>query len=528
MLRSSRNSNILQALAVVLSLCWIAWIILDYFQKHSLYQIALGTNSYWLPIGTSLLGSIALYYILGRVDTSSLKLKPNGLILLIMSTLVVWWLLAISRNAILDDFPDLELSTSMMIGTFLFSILRALVVLLSCFAMGTKTLQFTKLKLPRLLHRCCALALGFLLFYFFLFILGSFGLLYWFTIVPVLLVGIGLAWRDVLSVLFDIFIKPLSLDKNTERYGTLAFTIITLVLYIGLLQSVTIYPKGFDALNFYANIPNLIAEKHALVYGFRPYAWSLIQSTGHIVFGSIEVSNLLSSSAGIFICLITYFIGTKQLGFPSGQTLLAICAFVTIPAFTTQLSHELKIDLPLLFIQLVCLSLTLHYLKKDESSRLFIVLALLLGLCLAIKITSFLLIFGILVAFWYRAGKTSLPMAMFCFILAAILLFRIDRFSGLDHLIGGRAVYAVLLIIVGLGVGVNHALAHRHYIWDRTKKSITLVLIASAMYLPWMAKNATDCGTLSFECVLSGAPSNLEFDMKQMNQIYQESKAEQQ
>jgi len=389
--------------------------------------------------------------------------------------------------------------------------------------MGAWLLDRWTIALPRWLLGHAGLALGLFLFSVLLFVLGALHVFYWFVLIPLMIIPIILRQRHLRELLSRYLFSPLLPKDGMAWYGYVAFAIAALILCIGLAQSVTIYPKGFDALNFYANIPKLTAEGHGLVHGFRPHAWSLIQSIGYTAFDSPEVAHMLSSVGGFLVPLIVYYIGCKQLGFSPAQTFLAICAFVTIPAYTTQLSHELKIDLPLLYLQLVCLSLLLHHLTRGDDRRVLYLIAILLGFCLTIKITSFLLIFGLLVAMWYREGKTGLPMAMFCFILSAILFLRIDRFSGLDYLIGGRYIYASLLVLIGIVVSLNHALADRHYILRRVKQSILIVVIAGAIYTPWAVKNVIECDSPSFDCVLNGAPHSLRMTIKDLKDNYQSS-----
>ncbi len=494
-------------------------MLLDYFQKHKLYGEAISSNIYIVPLVVAVLVPVAIYLLIRRRPALARYLTGASVLGYILC--IFFSLLLVSRSQVLADYPQLTLSPLSFLLMFFKVISLVLIVLLSAQALGSWLLDRWTISLPRWLLSHAGLALGLFVFSLLLFLLGACDALYWYTVLPILIAPIVLRQRQLRDLLSRYLFSPLLPASGLAWYGYVAFAITALILFIGLAQSVTIYPKGFDALNFYANIPQLTAEGHGLVHGFRPHAWSLIQSLGYIAFDSPEVAHMLSAIGGLLVPIIVYYLGRKQLGFSPAQTLLAICAFVTIPAYTTQLSHELKIDLSLLYLQLVCLSLLLHHLTQGEDRRVLYLIAIILGFCLTIKMTSFLLIFGVLVAMWYREGKTGLPMAMFCFILSAILFLKLDRFSGLDYLLGGRYIYASLLVIIGVLVSLNHALADRHYIFRRIKQSILVVVIAGAVFTPWAIKNVVECDSPSLDCVFNGAPHSLRMTIKELKDNYQ-------
>ncbi len=519
---SAKTRTVLSYIGLGTSIVWLLWIMIDYSQKHPLYFRAIQDNAYYGPLVLVVLTSLMVPHIIKK------QLIPTryfgAWMSLIFMGIVLLWQLNISRTEFLSNYPDFSVSSIKFLGAFAVHMGQCLLVLLSAFGFGSFLLRIASIDLPLALQRLVSLALGLTCTYILMMLLGGLGMLTQYVIYAVLILGLVLGLPAVFRLVQKLLLTSMVPEQGHQWYGYLGFFLASWILMMGLAQSVTIYPKGYDAMNFYSNIPHLIAEHEGLVEGFRPYTWSLIQSIGHIAFDSPEVANLLSSFGGLLVAVAAYQFAVHQLRFDPSLSMLGVAIFISTPVFTTQLAHELKIDLPLLYLHITTLYLAVRLIKKDvQEWRYYILLGVLLGFSLAIKISSILLAFGVLVALWYRSKRTGLPMAMFCFILSAILFFKIDRFSGLDYLIGGRYIYAVILVLVGIGLSINHALADRHYIWDRLKISALVLLVASTLYAPWIVKNMSECNQRSFDCIVNGAPVGKKLNIAQMKKNYRQS-----
>ncbi len=261
-------------------------------------------------------------------------------------------------------------------------------------------------------------------------------------------------------------------------------------------------PVGFDAINFYMNIPHLLATDGQMVAGGQPYGWSLIMALGFAGFNSTAMALSLSVLPGILSVFVTYRIARRYL--PIAYSLLAAVLVYTLPVITWQSTQEAKVDLALLFFLLV----TVDVLLSDNNRRasLWIAAGWLLGTALSIKFTALFVALGAVVYVGYVTAGASGLLLMAGTALSGIFLLGIYRFAPIGLQLSGSLWVGGLLLIAGIAGSI---IFRKKSSGDWRGLAIGLTCLAGVAMLafsPWMIKNAVESGTFSLKTMLTGQP----------------------
>jgi len=507
---------------IIFSICWVGIIMLDYFNKQVIYGPSFKYFRYYGLFSFLTVIGIAYSLYINRISVFSRFTKPflNGTIIL-AAVIGIVWSITIAFNAYWNAPLDYT-NYLHMAGKAIYTLGCTFFLVVACYGAGSTIREKLVLGDKSLTFVLLDIALGFVIYTFFMMILGAFGLLN----LPLLIGGMVImalsnykeSWWFVKKSLWSGFSWP----KDLNFWGGLLMFFILVFLTMNYLYSQAPFPLGFDARNFYVNISNLIADAGALIPGFQPYAWGLVMSTGYIAFDSPEITLFISTLGGILTLLGIYEFSHRHLGISSNLSLLGVMLFLVSPTVTNHWMIEFKIDLALLFIQMVILNLFMwwSYEKKNAASsdvnliqdkadiKIIGILGVLFGYGLAVKALSVFLIIGIFVAIWFYHKDIVGVLSMTALSIGAVLLVQLDANSGLrDYHLSPEITGGVLAGIGLLGMGWSFVKTRTSFL--SSVKTISLMGILMVLtFSPWMYKNYTFTKSTSLmKLVLGEKPS---------------------
>jgi hypothetical protein len=341
--------------------------------------------------------------------------------------------------------------------------------------------------------------------------------------------------RDrILPILRTLFLKPINIQSTGPVGLGLLFFIVFLVCF-NFMHTGTLFPRGFDSQNFYANIPNLITDQKGLIIGFQPYAWSVFMASGQVMFSDISVSLGLSSMGGVLSLGALYTIGTYNLKTPVSSVLLVLLMVLLIPAFAVQMVYELKVDLGLLYIELSILILLVEWLKqfKEEkvnwhwksffTDKYLIVIGVLLGFALSIKLTAVFVVLAIPVILFVVRGTYRQALAAFLFVIGLMLLLNLDNVAGLGSFHRLAGLLTVLCPAVGIGLFAWEYKLRRVSISHHIKSLVIMGIFCAVTFSPWIIKNSSETDGSTVTELLNGKAPGINTSLDEMDRVYQKS-----
>lgn len=262
-------------------------------------------------------------------------------------------------------------------------------------------------------------------------------------------------------------------------------------------------PIGFDAVNFYMNIPHLLAQDGSLVVGGQPYNWSLIMSLGFTGWESTRFALLLSVLPGILSIGVIYRLARLYL--PVGFSLLSATVFYALPMVTWQSTQEAKVDLALTFILLVVLLAFLAPLTKDgKRSGKPILIGFLLGIAVGIKFTALFAILGIGVAWLYQQQGWRTALGGGLMAVGSLFVLGLYRFAPITLNLGGSLAIGGVLVLAGLAIWLYHkSNLPTVSVWRSLAVLAGVILLT---FSPWLGKNALETKSLGFKELITGKP----------------------
>ncbi|MEL6388700.1 MAG: hypothetical protein AAFQ02_00950, partial [Bacteroidota bacterium] len=430
---------------LVFSVVWIAVVLLDYLNKQVIYGPSFTYFKYYGLFGFLTIVGVFLSFYVNRIWFAKAMDRSviNGLVVWLLMIIIIWAITyAFNRywKAPLDFSNYLHLAAKC-----LFTIGSALILVVAAYGSGSwvRTRLFVDERYP-ITMAITDLAIGFVIYTFVLMLLGAFGLLnpplIFGTLGLMILCNYEQSWLFVKKVLF----QPYRWPSDLNFWGGLLLFFMLVYLTMNFLYTQAPFPLGFDARNYYVNISKLIGESQALVPGFQPYAWGLVMATGYAAFDSPEVTMFISTLGGILALVAIYEFCTTHLRISSNLSLLVTMLFLVSPTVTNHWIIEFKIDLALLFVQLVVVNLffwwaysregqvqPLPLMRDRRDVMVVIVIGVLLGYGLSIKALSIFLVFGLFLAFWHYQDDVIGMLGLAAVGIGIILLAKLDAQSGL-------------------------------------------------------------------------------------------------
>ena len=521
-------SKIYLGFIILFSLCWIGFIGLDYFQKHPNYLINISAFNFY---GTSAF----IVFICGAFAFAQSKFskKVSGLSRGISVYFLVLFMISITfysasmAAATVVKSHDITLGGLLhMQGMFLKVSFFMFSILLSCFAAGNLFCKTLKISFDDKSKDIIQIALGIMLVVMIAFFVGALKGLYWFVLGPILLLIIGLNWKESFAFAKKIVWDKIKVSKKLNVLGVFCFLFLSYLIGMNLLQNLTPWPKGWDSLSLYVNLPQLINEYHALVKGFQPYNWSLFMSFGLILFNSIETTLSLAFVGGVLCLFAMYPIARNHLKLDANYSLMALLTFYLIPTIGFQSFLEQKVDLGLLFIILTIVNIILILSKnkqkdlklsldpnikeedtpKKSSPILHLVVAgLLTGFAFGIKLTTLFSFFGIIGIIWFLNLGSLAFLGIALLAIFGILLVKLDDMSGMRQYHLSADIMQWILLVAGIAIIGCVSLKNKKGLFDSIKQTMIYGAFFVLITLPWLGKNYIDAGKkLSFNYLMNG------------------------
>jgi len=416
----------------------------------------------------------------------------------------------------------------------------AYLIILGAYSIGSTISRYTGRFFESKDQLLIDLAVGIMGLVFVLFFLGAFSLLKWWTVAPILLGFLLFNYKDSLGFLKATLIQPIHVSKDINLVGLIGFYMILVTISLNFAQNITPFPRGYDALSFYVNIPSLISDHSGLIEGYSPHNWSLFMSLGLVLFGEIETVLILSFIGGILSLFALFRLGRYWLNLDINYLMLGMAMLYITPTIVHQSSKEQKIDLGLLFISLVIILIFAYWIKNRFSAQgeeveqtaknpmldpYIVLMGLLSGFAFGTKFTTLFLFFGIISGIWFAYNGKLGYLGITLVSLFAILLARVDDMSGLRqyHLFADSLKW--ILLVAGLGLLAFAFVKNRQKMLQSIKLSIIYVCCFTLPFLPWVSKNYLETKQFTVDALLNGNNRlGPDLNLRDMHQNYQQWK----
>jgi len=524
---------------IVFSIFWVAVVMLDYLNKQIYYIPSFTHFKYGIlftgliVLGTILSASYTRQNILIKLPT----LKVNGLLIIGLMILFVWSIVA-AYNVYwkaplgLSNYSHLAQKVLTTFG-------GGFVLTLAVYSVGN---LFRSRLLAHLLksHLTLALldiALGFLLYSLLLMLLGAFGLLDQYVVLGLIALLILMNYNASLDFMIKTLWAPIKKPEDLNFWG--AFLAFMTLVYVAMnyLYTQAPFPLGFDARNYYVNIPKLISESGYLIEGFQPYAWSLIMSTGFVAFNSPEITMFISVLGGLLSLFAIYDLAINHIGIGSNSSMLVVLLYLVTPTVTNHFMIEFKIDLSLVFIQIITLSVILCWIKTKKGTRsieffkdktndrkLLIVIGLLFGFALSIKVLSLFLVVALFSSFWWITEDLYGVIGTVLSAIGLIILLGLDELSGLSTYHLNSKYISIFSLLTGIGC-LGFSFFKSRVLFLQILKSLTIVGFVSVLtFSPWVYKNYTFAKSGSLIQLILGEEPRPKLDVIDIIRNYKETK----
>lgn len=225
-------------------------------------------------------------------------------------------------------------------------------------------------------------------------------------------------------------------------------------------------PIGWDDLGVYMNQPKMLALTGEALQGAGMYTWQLITGSGFL-FSYNAAQAFYVNQLGSILAVITITLGLSVIFESHGKRsfislpLLLATVYYIMPMTVFHHTKDMKLDPALLFVSVTAFMTFFAFVKKsfpvDKKERvvfyrILMLVGILLGFAFSVKVTSLMLVLGILGLFAYRLLSFWGYMGFFFTFLAvftganlwSIMNVWMPKDSGLLHII------ALVLLMLGV------------------------------------------------------------------------------
>ncbi len=492
---------------------WILFVLLDFIGNSSDYIYALRFFKYTDYLLLSAVFSLlVLFPFVKRPFTFQLRISKFRLIYFYPVLLVLMILFA----AFHQSKHGADWSFSGFLFNTLLLHLKFLLVLLASYSSGAFLLSLIKTDVAKGFHFFTSIAVGFILLGLILFCLAALGHYTTMPVLIVLIVFLGLGWRNVFDLFRNEFLKKQP-EIVLHPAAVLLIFISMVVTAVNFISVTTAMPVGFDSLTMYMNTPMLMSQSGELIQGQMPYYWSIIMGIGYVVFDSNPIAQHIGIVGGILSMLLIFHIG--RLFLSVNWAIFAAVIFYCLPLVIWQSSTEVKTDLGKLFFILVAIALIVkYYLQKlnakvegevkkaaieKEEIILWGLVGLFCGFALGIKFTTVMTIVALLGMFFYiRAGFHS-ALAVVFFGLAFLFLIDAHQFAPIEISPSGKWIL-VLATILPSAVFFYFGFKKRESFLQLFRPMLAFVIPIAVLLAPWAGKNILEHGSFSISNLMEG------------------------
>lgn len=525
----------------VFSFLWVSIVLLDYLNKQIIYIPSITYFKYInLFIFLGLLGSFisASYCRIGLFKKFP-SFPVNGLSIFALFVIAVCTV-TLSYNkywqASLDYTNYLHL-----IGKASYTLGCTLMMLTGVFSIGNLIrAKLIKTTMPKFTGVMVDISLGFVAYTLALMILGLAGVLSKYTVIGVIILFGALNYKQTWSFIKMTLWQRIKRPQSLSFWGGFVAFFILIYVTLNYFYTQAPFPLGFDARNYYVNISRLIADSGNLIEGFQPYAWGLVMSTGYLAFNSPEITLFISALGGILSLFAIYHFSNYYLKVSANSSFVIVLLFLLTPTVTNQFIIEFKVDLALVFFQMVIISFFLWWLFESKTGpveikkllgsksdyRALALLGILLGYCLSIKVLSVFLIFGLFLGMWWYHEDMIGILALSALSIGIILVVGLDELSGLRDYHLSPEITGAALIILGL-VGLAYSfIKFRQNSIDSFKAIAFCGIFCFISFSPWIIKNYSYTKSLSITKLLMGDKPRPELNLKKFEREYRSNNKE--
>ena len=380
-----------------------------------------------------------------------------------------------------------------------------------------------------------SLVIGFFLLILALFFIASIGLynIYWliFTIWCILFF-IFPTWitffKNIRSSLWTVHLKTESWYVKSF-IDELNYIVLTLFIGVNLISAYRPYPIGWDDLWAYMNYPKLLSSSEWLIDMWYVYAWELYTWIGYILW-SQSFAFLLNSFSWVIAALILYLGFTLYQKKDTSQNwsfsypLLATLILIILPMTVFQLAKDMKLDYGLLFVSMGAFFLSYYMLYKNidlkNNWKLWIIVWVCIWFAFSIKVTSLLLLLGIISFLAYTKGWIYLYLASFFGMLTFFsyawlwgmlnVVFPDDSQTRLYYSMG-----SFLLTIIFLVLSYKKEIKAVDF-WLYFKQVGLIIVWCIIAFFPWGVKHMHEIhnswASYRISTLISGVPDRFRFD----------------
>lgn len=263
------------------------------------------------------------------------------------------------------------------------------IVLLS-FVLGQRILRFIKIYFKSYVDNFVfSVALGFSIFAYTIFLLGSVGLLYRNIFFMVLLFLSIILLKDIKKTIIKLYNEIKIIRKKLKISFNFYTVLILILLFLAFLNFIISFapPYNFDTLAYHLAVPKIYLDNHKIVYipsilfSNLPALIDYIYMGGLLLYKDI-LSNLFAYTLNITLVLAIYSFCNRLFNYKIGiiSALIFYSSPLIIPASSITYS-----DIPLaLFSFLSIYSLILYFIYKEN--KFIILTSIFVGLTASSKI----------------------------------------------------------------------------------------------------------------------------------------------
>ena len=510
-----------QFITIILCIVWILLVLIDYLNKHSVYIDSIIHFKYF-NLAIFIISYIVLaaylfhnkYFLAGRVKSI---FKFNVLISIPIFILAT----NISFSAFHSEKIGFQEHLYLLYNSLYVS-LSGGVILISSYCIGRQISErYLNKKVIYNSQFTLDLVLGIICSTMMLFLVAVIHYLNFWTGLIIVLLPLVIFSKTMIQAFKTLY-------SFQPSYSWIDVVLLQVMIFFGVINfmfALGPFPLGFDSRNLYVNVANLVAENGSILRGVQPYNWELYSAAGKVVFGKLEVIMFLFQVGGWLAAIAVYQLSKNLLKLSSTVSLWVALILLVTPAVFRQMFIELKIDLALLFVQIVTLHFVVsHFIyknKKNNASILFsIVLGVLLGFGLGIKVLNFFLIYGILVAVAIDRSSLYAGMGTAMLGLAIILFLQLDVYSGLRVYHPYVNELTLILTLIGGGILGFQSRANFTSI-KRVAKDYALVFFCMLLLIsPWMINNYEYGKSQSLLQIIRGKGTGHSLDVNKVIEIY--------
>lgn len=392
-----------------------------------------------------------------------------------------------------------------------------LIFITAVYALGYATLQVVPLPLKGALKFLFCIVAGFMGWGVLLFAAAWFHVLNLYAVLAIAALSLAGGYKGVVQF-FKTLVAQKMEDASLSWLSIVAVFGFAVSAAMNLLAFFRPFPIGFDELQWYFNIPNLMSQSGSLLAGNSAYYWSLIMSVGFLSTNNVPVVSWLASVPGILAALMVYQIARYAIS--REWSLLSAVAYYVLPTVVWHSAVDAKVDLALTMFFMAAVWVLLYLVKNgNEDSFLFhrkikttvcfnaaVWLGFICGFCLGIKYTSFVFLPAIVAGYVYLVSKQwMLSAATLLAILAALFASNAYSITGITFDSSSVVVLTTAIITVAaLALMIAALMQNRSGVWQAAKHLLPLNIAAFLLFAPWLVKNYSETKNFSPSALLSG------------------------